>query len=92
MANTTQRHLLEVLKQYCHDVANESSTIKSYEQELMKHIAEIVSLERNNVVGDFQFIVMEKYLSNDNELPFFEKIIMKLEEYPESKSKHSGDI
>lgn len=36
------------------------------------------SLERNNVVGDFQFIVMEKYLSNDNELPFFEKIIMKL--------------
>lgn len=36
------------------------------------------SLERNNVVGDFQFIVMEKYLSNDNELPFVEKIIMKL--------------
>ncbi len=36
------------------------------------------SLERNNVVGDFQFIVMEKYLSQDNELPFFEKIIMRL--------------
>jgi KUP system potassium uptake protein len=36
------------------------------------------SLERNNVTGDFQFIVMEKYLSQDNELPFFEKIIMKL--------------
>jgi KUP system potassium uptake protein len=36
------------------------------------------SLERNNVVGDFQFIVLEKYLSQDNELPFFEKIIMKL--------------
>lgn len=36
------------------------------------------SLERNNVVGDFQFIVMEKYLSNDNELPFLEQIIMKL--------------
>ena len=35
------------------------------------------SLERNNVVGDFQFIVMEKYLSQDNELPFFEKLIMK---------------
>ena len=35
------------------------------------------SLEKNNVVGDFQFIVMEKFLSNDNELPFFEKIIMK---------------
>jgi KUP system potassium uptake protein len=36
------------------------------------------SLERNSVVGDFQFIVMEKYLSQDNELPFFERIIMKL--------------
>jgi KUP system potassium uptake protein len=36
------------------------------------------SLERNNVVGDFQFIVMEKYLSGDNELPFTEKVIMKL--------------
>lgn len=36
------------------------------------------SLEKNNVVGDFQFVVMEKYLSNDNELPFAEKVIMKL--------------
>ncbi len=36
------------------------------------------SLERNNVVGDFQIIVMEKYLSQDNELPFFERIVMKL--------------
>ena len=36
------------------------------------------SLERNNVVGDFQFIVMEKYLSQDNELPFMERVIMKL--------------
>jgi KUP system potassium uptake protein len=36
------------------------------------------SLEKNNVVGDFQFVVMEKYLSQDNELPFFERIIMKL--------------
>ena len=36
------------------------------------------SLERNKVKGDFQFIVMEKYLSQDNELPFFERVIMKL--------------
>ena len=35
------------------------------------------SLEKNNIVGDFQFIVMEKFLSNDNELPFFEKLIMR---------------
>jgi KUP system potassium uptake protein len=36
------------------------------------------SLERNNVVGDFQFIVLEKYLSQDNELPFLERVVMKL--------------
>jgi KUP system potassium uptake protein len=36
------------------------------------------SLERNNVVGDFQFVVMEKYLSQDNELPFMERLIMKM--------------
>ncbi len=35
------------------------------------------SLENNIVTGDFKFIVMEKYLSNDNELPFFEKLIMR---------------
>ena len=36
------------------------------------------SLERNNIVGDFQFIVLEKYLSQDNELPFGERVVMKL--------------
>lgn len=36
------------------------------------------SLEKNNIVGDFQFIVLEKYLSQDNELPIIERIIMKL--------------
>ncbi|HEX4875549.1 MAG TPA: KUP/HAK/KT family potassium transporter [Chitinophagaceae bacterium] len=36
------------------------------------------SLEKNNITGDFSFIVMEKYLSQDNELPFFERLIMKL--------------
>ncbi|MES2649249.1 MAG: KUP/HAK/KT family potassium transporter [Bacteroidota bacterium] len=36
------------------------------------------SLEKNNIPGDFQFIVMEKYLSEDNELPFLEKLIMRL--------------
>ncbi|MEO6583088.1 MAG: KUP/HAK/KT family potassium transporter [Ferruginibacter sp.] len=35
------------------------------------------SLEKNNVVGDFEFIVMEKFLSQDNELPIWEKLIMK---------------
>jgi len=36
------------------------------------------SQQRNNVVGDFRFVVMEKFLSQDNELPFFERVIMKL--------------
>ncbi len=36
------------------------------------------SLEKNNVVGDFQFIVLEKYLSEDNELPLWERMMMKL--------------
>ena len=36
------------------------------------------SQQRNNVVGDFQFVVMEKFLAQDNELPFMERIIMNL--------------
>lgn len=36
------------------------------------------SLERNNITGDFQFIITEKFLSSDNDLPFFERIIIKL--------------
>jgi KUP system potassium uptake protein len=36
------------------------------------------SLQRNNIVGDFEFIVMEKFLSQDNELPFWEKVTMKI--------------
>ncbi|HQV05486.1 MAG: KUP/HAK/KT family potassium transporter [Chitinophagaceae bacterium] len=41
-------------------------------------ISRYESLASHNTVGDFQFMVMEKYLSQDNELPFIEKIIMKL--------------
>lgn len=36
------------------------------------------SQQRNNVVGDFKFIVLEKFLSQDNELPFFERLVMQL--------------
>ena len=49
-------------------------------------ISRYESLQRNNVVGDFQFIVMEKFLSQDNELPFFEKLIMKLHFWIKDKS------
>ena len=34
------------------------------------------SLNKNNVIGDFKFVVLEKFLSYDNELPLFEKIIL----------------
>ncbi len=36
------------------------------------------SQQRNNMVGDFQFIVMEKFLSQDNELPVFEHLVMRI--------------
>ena len=34
------------------------------------------SLGRKNLIGDFRFVVMEKFLSFENELPFNEKIIL----------------
>lgn len=36
------------------------------------------SLKRNHIIGDFEFVVMEKFLSHDNELPFFERLVMRL--------------
>jgi KUP system potassium uptake protein len=33
-------------------------------------------LQRTTPVGDVQFVVMEKFLSSDNDLPFFERVIM----------------
>ncbi|HXS36220.1 MAG TPA: KUP/HAK/KT family potassium transporter [Flavipsychrobacter sp.] len=35
------------------------------------------SLSKNNVMGDFRFIVMEKFLSRDNALPMWERMMMK---------------
>lgn len=34
------------------------------------------SLNRNNVIGDFKFVVLEKFLSYENDLPVFDKLIM----------------
>ncbi len=41
-------------------------------------ISRYESLASSSTVGDFQFMVMEKYISQDTELPFIERIIMKL--------------
>ncbi len=34
------------------------------------------SLNKNNILGDFKFVLSEKFLSNDSDLTFFEKIVM----------------
>jgi KUP system potassium uptake protein len=39
-------------------------------------ISHYESLRRMHIAGDFRFVVMEKFLSNENDLPFFEKIVM----------------
>lgn len=41
-------------------------------------ISRYESLSSSNVVGDFQFMVMEKYLSQDSELPLMERVIMRM--------------
>ncbi len=57
-------------------------------------ISRYESLASNNTVGDFQFMVMEKYLSQDNELPFIERVIMKfhfwIKEHSLSEEKGFG--
>ncbi len=57
-------------------------------------ISRYESLANSNTVGDFQFMVMEKYLSQDNELPFIERVVMKfhfwLKEHSLSEEKGFG--
>ncbi len=36
------------------------------------------SLNKNNVIGDFKFVVLEKFLSYENDLPTFEKFILNI--------------
>ncbi|MBK7816931.1 MAG: KUP/HAK/KT family potassium transporter [Sphingobacteriaceae bacterium] len=52
------------------------------------------SLNKNNIIGDFKFVVIEKYLSYDNELPFFQKLILNfyflLKNFSLSESKAFG--
>ncbi|MEO6305019.1 MAG: potassium transporter Kup, partial [Bacteroidia bacterium] len=52
------------------------------------------SLNKNNVIGDFKFVVIEKVLSYENELPTFENIILKIyffmKKYSLSEAKAFG--
>jgi KUP system potassium uptake protein len=34
------------------------------------------SLHKNHIIGDFKFVLSEKFLSNDGDLTFFEKVVM----------------
>ncbi|MBX2907544.1 MAG: KUP/HAK/KT family potassium transporter [Taibaiella sp.] len=52
------------------------------------------SLESSNMIGDFAFVVMEKFLSQDNDLPVWEQLMMKvhfvIKEYSLSEEKAFG--
>lgn len=52
------------------------------------------SLNKHNVVGDFRFVVLEKFLSYENELPLFERIIMQayffIKQFTPSEDKWFG--
>ena len=52
------------------------------------------SLHRHNVIGDFRFVVLERFLSYENELPFFEQLIMKayffIKQFTNSEDKWFG--
>ena len=60
-------------------------------QELVKEERIVVeskyeTMQHLNPLGDIQFIVMEKFLSGDNELPLFEKLVMKFHFWIKNKS------
>jgi KUP system potassium uptake protein len=52
------------------------------------------SLNKQNVIGDFRFVVLEKFLSYENKLPFFEQLIMKsyffIKQFTNSEDKWFG--
>jgi KUP system potassium uptake protein len=49
--------------------------VKSREVDI---ISRYESLNKNNIIGDFKFVVLEKILSYENDLPTFENIVLKL--------------
>ncbi len=52
------------------------------------------SLNKHNVIGDFRFVVLKKFLSFDNDLPFFENVVMKayffIKQFTTSEEKWFG--
>lgn len=52
------------------------------------------SLNKHNVIGDFRFVVLEKFLSYENDLPFWENLVMKayfwIKQFTTSEDKWFG--
>lgn len=52
------------------------------------------SLNEQNVIGDFRFVVLEKFLSFDNELPLLDRLVMKayffVKQFTHSEDKYFG--
>ncbi len=52
------------------------------------------SLNRQNMTGDFRFVVLERFLSYENDLPFFEQVVMKayffIKQFTTSEDKWFG--
>ncbi len=52
------------------------------------------SLNKQNVIGDFRFVVLEKFLSYENQLPFFERLTMEayffIKQFTNSEAKWFG--
>ncbi len=52
------------------------------------------SLHRQNVIGDFRFVVLEKFLSFENQLPLLERIVMEayffIKQFTNSEDKWFG--
>ncbi len=63
-----QQRITLMLRQVLQDMVANNEV-----NELSRH----PSLSKNHIPGDYRVIVMEKFLSRDNELPLFERIIMR---------------
>ncbi|MEK6546761.1 MAG: KUP/HAK/KT family potassium transporter [Bacteroidota bacterium] len=52
------------------------------------------SLNEQNVIGDFRFVVLEKFLSFDNEMPLLDRLVMKayffVKQFTHSEDKYFG--
>lgn len=59
------------INKYFRQIVTELSLNKEVEL-----ISRYSSLKKHNITGDFRFVVLKKYLSLENDLPLFQKIIM----------------